>query len=61
MESHGQPGRIQMTESTYWALSPGFEVESRGLISVKGRGELMTYWLNCPSRPEASIDLQQSA
>jgi adenylate cyclase len=45
MESHGKPGSIQVTEATYDRLKDKFILESRGAIEVKGRGEMMTYWL----------------
>jgi adenylate cyclase len=45
MESHGVPGRIQVTGATYQRLSSRFEFESRGPIDVKGKGMLETYFL----------------
>jgi len=45
MESHGMPGRIQVTEATYQALMPHYHCEPRGTIQVKGKGEMTTYWL----------------
>ncbi|MDE5078656.1 MAG: PAS domain S-box protein [Trichodesmium sp. St2_bin6] len=45
MESSGTPGKIQVTEATYQLLQDKFLLESRGYIPVKGRGEMMTYWL----------------
>ncbi|MDJ0554026.1 MAG: PAS domain S-box protein [Microcoleaceae cyanobacterium MO_207.B10] len=45
MEATGTPGRIQVTEATYKILKDKFLWESRGYISVRGRGEMMTYWL----------------
>jgi class 3 adenylate cyclase len=45
MESHGKPGYIQVTETTYAHLKNQYILEPRGTISVKGRGEMITYWL----------------
>jgi class 3 adenylate cyclase len=45
MESHGKPGCIQITETTYCYLKDRYLLEARGTISVKGRGDMMTYWL----------------
>jgi class 3 adenylate cyclase len=45
MESHSIPGRIQVTESTYQRLQNHYLFEERGVISVKGKGEMMTYFL----------------
>jgi class 3 adenylate cyclase len=45
MESHGTPGRIQLTESTARVLEGRFSLEERGSIEVKGKGAMKTYWL----------------
>ena len=45
MESHGLPGKIQVTQETYNRLQDEFILETRGEISVKGRGAMTTYLL----------------
>ncbi|MBX3224868.1 MAG: hypothetical protein KF795_30410 [Labilithrix sp.] len=45
MESHGVPGAIQVSAATYEATRDAFEYETRGAISVKGKGEMTTYFL----------------
>ena len=45
MESHGKPGCIHVTAATYERLKDKYELESRGAIAVKGKGEMTTYWL----------------
>jgi adenylate cyclase len=45
MESHGAPGRIQISEETRQLLGDGFVAPARGRIEVKGRGEMDTCWL----------------
>ena len=45
MESHGKPGYIQVTEATYTKLKGKYVLEPRGTVEVKGRGQMMTYWL----------------
>jgi class 3 adenylate cyclase len=45
MESHGMVGEIQVSEVTYDRLKHKFLLEKRGLIPVKGRGEVLTYLL----------------
>ncbi|MEW5956854.1 MAG: adenylate/guanylate cyclase domain-containing protein [Chloroflexota bacterium] len=45
MESHGVAGRIQVSAETYQRLRDHYLFEERGLIQVKGKGELMTYFL----------------
>ena len=45
MESHGEPGRIQITRQTYELVKNEFHCEKRGLIPVKGKGQLETWFL----------------
>ncbi|AFY39844.1 adenylate/guanylate cyclase with integral membrane sensor [[Leptolyngbya] sp. PCC 7376] len=45
MESSGEPNLIQVTESTYELLKDDYIFEQRGMISVKGKGAMTTYWL----------------
>ncbi|MBP0028264.1 adenylate/guanylate cyclase domain-containing protein [Roseofilum sp. Guam] len=45
MESSGMPGKIQVSEQFYQSLKDQFEFEERGIISVKGKGKMKTYWL----------------
>lgn len=45
MESHGQPGAIHISETTYRHLHKDYHVVDRGLITVKGKGSMQTYWL----------------
>ena len=45
MESQGEPGRIQVTATTYQYLQDKYLFEERGAIAVKGKGTMITYWL----------------
>jgi adenylate cyclase len=45
MESLGVPGRIQVSHSVYERLGDRYAFEHRGLIDVKGKGPLPTYFL----------------
>jgi adenylate cyclase len=58
MESHGTPGRIQITRATYELLAHEFECEPRGPIAVKGKGEIEAWYLIRPreDRPTAAND-----
>jgi adenylate cyclase len=48
MESHGTPGRIQITRETYELLADEFECEPRGPIAVKGKGQIEAWYLIGP-------------
>ena len=45
MESTGVPGQIQVTQSVYSRLKDSFAFESRGVVQVKGKGEIKTWLL----------------
>ncbi len=45
MESHGTPGHIQVTHATYELLRDEFELEPRGTIPIKGKGDVETWYL----------------
>jgi PAS domain S-box-containing protein len=45
MESSGEPNLIQVTDTTYQRLKDRYIFEERGMISVKGKGAMTTYWL----------------
>jgi len=49
MESHGAPGRIQITRATYELLADEFDCEPRGTIFVKGKGDIEAWYLVGPS------------
>ena len=46
MQTHGTPGRIQVTRATYELLKDEFVLEPRGTIEVRGKGEMETWYLN---------------
>ncbi|KAJ8407132.1 hypothetical protein AAFF_G00288080 [Aldrovandia affinis] len=47
MDSTGVPERIQVTTDLYQVLnSYNYTLECRGVVKVKGKGEMMTYFLN---------------
>lgn len=45
MESHGIPGEIQITQTTYNLLRDKYRFENRGVIDVKGKGPMQVYLL----------------
>jgi class 3 adenylate cyclase len=53
MESHGQPGLIQVSEATWLLLREDYDFEERGRIAVKGKGEMRTFFLTGRRRAAA--------
>lgn len=45
MESHGIPGAIQVTKTTYERLYDKYIWKERGIVDVKGKGPMRTYLL----------------
>lgn len=45
MEKTGLPGKIQVSDVTYQLLKDAYQFKSRGLIEIKGKGEVNTYFL----------------
>jgi class 3 adenylate cyclase len=45
MESHGVPGTIQISRATYELLKDNFTCQPRGVVQVKGKGEMETFYL----------------
>ncbi|KAL0482995.1 adenylate cyclase [Acrasis kona] len=50
MESHGEPGRIQISKATYKSLEQTdslekFSITERGYTKIKGKGEIKTFWV----------------
>jgi adenylate cyclase len=45
MESYAEAGKIQITTEVYELIKNEFECQSRGLINVKGKGSMTTYFL----------------
>ncbi|CAL1547225.1 unnamed protein product [Lymnaea stagnalis] len=53
MESHGMPNRIHIsfTMNALLMKIKGFTTERRGIIDIKGKGQMETYWLLSTDRP----------
>ena len=45
LEFSAEAGRIQVSQDVYERLKDSFTFEERGLVLLKGKGELLTYWL----------------
>ncbi len=46
LESHGESDRVQVSDAVYERLKDRFVFEPRGMIELKGRGPMFTYYLN---------------
>ncbi|XP_056600545.1 adenylate cyclase type 7 isoform X2 [Triplophysa dalaica] len=58
MESTGEMGKIQVTEETSDVLQKlGYSCECRGLINVKGKGELKTFFVCTDSSKQQGMGL----
>ena len=55
MESHGLPGQIQVSRTTYECLQDQYLFEERQKLVIKGKGEMTTYLLR------SKLELQESA
>jgi adenylate cyclase len=49
MESHGEPGRVQLTDATHALIEREFHCELRGTIPIKGKGQVRTWFLVGPA------------
>nr|XP_043899680.1 adenylate cyclase type 1 isoform X3 [Solea senegalensis]XP_043899681.1 adenylate cyclase type 1 isoform X3 [Solea senegalensis] len=45
MDSTGVPGKIQVTEDVYRLIADYYDFVCRGQVSVKGKGQMLTYFL----------------
>lgn len=45
MESHGVAGKIQITQATYELVKDDFLCEQQGLVEVKGKGTMQTWFV----------------
>ncbi|CAK8721251.1 Adenylate cyclase, class 3 [Candidatus Electrothrix gigas] len=45
MESHGITGEIQVSENSYISLRGDYIFKERGIIDIKGKGKMKTYFL----------------
>jgi class 3 adenylate cyclase len=48
LESQGLPNRIQVSQTIVAALRDRYKFESRGTISLKGKGQMPTFFLVPP-------------
>ena len=46
MESHGAPGKIQVSAATHSLIKHRFSMEPAGAKEIKGKGMMTTYMVN---------------
>ncbi|MEG4803408.1 adenylate/guanylate cyclase domain-containing protein [Microcoleus sp. ARI1-B5] len=54
MESQGLPGYIQVTAAIYEQLKDRYLFEEQGAIAVKGKGDMIAYWLK--AKKQLTVD-----
>jgi guanylate cyclase len=59
MESHAEPGTIQVTERAHERLRDGYELRPRGMVEVKGKGPMTTYLLVGRRDEDGTYDRRQ--
>jgi class 3 adenylate cyclase len=61
MESTGTPGQVHVSPSTAQQLKAHFALQARGAVTVKGIGEVETFYVQGPLAPKpSSEDLHQA-
>jgi len=55
MESGGEPGKINISQSTYNLVKNDFDFEHRGKVYVKGKGEVDMYFVEKTKKAERKI------
>jgi guanylate cyclase len=61
MESHGVPGKIQVSASTYELIKGEFHCVPRGSITVKGKGEMQTWFVEAATSRESTLRASSGA
>ncbi len=52
MESHGLPGKIQITREVYEKIKEDIPCRKRGRVLIKGKGPIETYWVGENIKPQ---------
>jgi class 3 adenylate cyclase len=64
MESTSMTNKIQCSDTTYRLLRDApthmFDLESRGLVDIKGKGKMPTWWITHAQRIESSNTMEIS-
>ena len=46
MESHGAPGRLHISDDVCQKIQLNYQLEERGTIDIKNRGQMKTWFVN---------------
>ena len=57
MESHGQPGAVQITEATHALVADRFDCVDRGIVEVKGKGPMRVWHVLGRKQPGAPTEI----
>ena len=52
MESHGEAGKVHISNATYELIKNEFNCECRGVIPIKGKGQMETWFLITPKNED---------
>ncbi|MEW6265436.1 MAG: adenylate/guanylate cyclase domain-containing protein [Thermodesulfobacteriota bacterium] len=58
MESHSLPGHIQVSGCVYQQLRDAYDFENRGAMHIKGKGEMVTYFLLGKKGSKRGLEVQ---
>ncbi|MBK9285857.1 MAG: HD domain-containing protein [Sphingobacteriaceae bacterium] len=61
MESNSEPGRINISQTTFDLIKHQFNCEYRGKLSAKGKGEIDMYFVNNEIMPERFLQARNIA
>ena len=58
LEHCSLPGRVQISEATYWRVKDAFECEPRGKIELRDIGTMNCYFLVGPKVNAAAVGVR---
>jgi len=54
LESHGEAGRVHVSDAVARAIAADFVLEERGTIALKGVGPMRSWWVSAPGGPRSA-------
>ena len=58
MESNGEPGKVNISESTYRLVKDDFNCIPRGELEAKGKGKLKMYFVDSEVAPQSTMNIE---